>query len=185
MGRILITARAWKSIKKKLKKYWIRCQRLPAFTFDRPHQWPIVKPDNWLKSGVPLKQQGTRNMAKSCGKGTVTEFFVKSNVQEKMMLFLVKCKAHASMKSILYEIHIFLGQRIADAVYEKCSCKPGQGSCCKHVANILCTIHLLDIRGLVFAMESGHELVGKLFYKHYVYYRGCEYEVKLTELNNS
>ena len=46
-------------------------------------------------------------------------------------------------------------------------------------------IHLLDIRGLVFAMEPGHELGVKIFYKHFVYYSGCAYEVELIGLNNS
>ena len=69
--------------------------------------------------------------------GFVRSIFVKPNVQGSMHMFLVKCRVHASMKNVSYNVYVHLDQRSGDLIYSKCSCKAGQGGCCKHVAALL------------------------------------------------
>ena len=56
------------------------------------------------------------------------------------MLFLAKSKVCASMKNIQYNVYIHLDEATGDVVFAKCSCKAGQGGCCKHVAVLLYTV---------------------------------------------
>ena len=67
------------------------------------------------------------------------DIFVKPNVKGKRMLFLVKAKVSASMKSVQYIVYVHLDQINGDVVHAKCNCKAGQGGCCKHVAALLYT----------------------------------------------
>jgi len=56
------------------------------------------------------------------------------------LLFLVKSKVHASMKSVQYNVYVHLDQANGNVVHAKCNCKAGQGGCCKQVAALLYTI---------------------------------------------
>ena len=72
--------------------------------------------------------------------------FVKPNVKPKN-LFLVKARVIASIKSVSYSVYVHVSQVEGGGVaYAKCSCKAGQGRCCKHVAALLYTI--LDFANL-------------------------------------
>ncbi|XP_028418783.1 uncharacterized protein LOC114544312 [Dendronephthya gigantea] len=44
------------------------------------------------------------------------------------------------MKSVSYPVYVHLNQVNGEVEYAKCSCKAGQGGCCKHVAALLYTI---------------------------------------------
>ena len=44
------------------------------------------------------------------------------------------------MKSVSYPVYVHLNQVDGEVEYAKCSCKAGQGGCCKHVAALLYTI---------------------------------------------
>ena len=72
--------------------------------------------------------------------GFVREIWVKPNVAAKSCLFIVRAKVHASMKSTCYSVYVHLDQNNAEILYAKCSCKAGQGGCCKHVAALLYTL---------------------------------------------
>ena len=52
-------------------------------------------------------------------------------------MFLVKCRVHTSMKNFSYNVYVHLKQGRCDLIYSKCSCKAGQGGCCKHVTALL------------------------------------------------
>ena len=73
-------------------------------------------------------------------KGYVRAVFVKPDIKAKQVLFLAKSKVCASMKNIQYNVYIHLDQATGDVVFAKCSCKAGQGGCCKHVAALLYTV---------------------------------------------
>ena len=84
-----------------------------------------------------------RNMKKGCGlwkEGYVKSIFVKPNVPASKLLFLVKARVCASMKSVSYPVYVHLNQVDGEVENAKCSCKAGQGGCCKHVAALLYTI---------------------------------------------
>ena len=84
-----------------------------------------------------------RNMKKGYGlwkEGYVKSTFVKPNVQASKPLFLVKARVCASMKSVSYPVYVHLNQVDGEVENAKCSCKAGQGGCCKHVAALLYTI---------------------------------------------
>ena len=40
-------------------------------------------------------------------------------------------------ENVSYNVYVHLNQRSGDLIYSKCSCKAGQGGCCKHVAALL------------------------------------------------
>ena len=40
-------------------------------------------------------------------------------------------------ENVSYNVYVHLNQRSGDLIYFKCSCKAGQGGCCKHVAALL------------------------------------------------
>ena len=40
-------------------------------------------------------------------------------------------------ENVSYNVYVHLNQRSGDLIYFKCSCKTGQGGCCKHVAALL------------------------------------------------
>ena len=65
-------------------------------------------------------------------------------------MFVVKCRVHASMKNVSYNVYVHLDQRHVDLIYSKCSCKAGQGGCCKHVAALL--FSLVDSSNLGYAV---------------------------------
>ena len=72
--------------------------------------------------------------------GYVRGVLWRPNVKGERLLFLVKAKVHASMKSTQYTVHVHLDQESGDAEYAKCNCKVGQGGCCKHVGALLYTL---------------------------------------------
>ena len=63
--------------------------------------------------------------------GFVREVWVKPNVPGKHCLFIVRAKVHASMKNANCYIYIHFDQNSAKILHAKCSCKAGQGGCCK------------------------------------------------------
>ncbi len=63
-------------------------------------------------------------------------------MQGERLLFLVKARVHASMKSTHYTVYVHLDQATGDAVYAKCNCNVGQGGYCKHAGALL--YNLLD-----------------------------------------
>jgi hypothetical protein len=71
---------------------------------------------------------------------------VKPNVSTSKLLFLVKARVSASMKSVSYQVYVHLNQINGEVEYAKCCCKADQGGCCKHVAALLYTI--LDFANL-------------------------------------
>ena len=58
----------------------------------------------------------------------------------KRLLFLVKARVCASIKSSKYDVYVHLDKENGNVVYAKCSCKAGKGGCCKHVAALLYTL---------------------------------------------
>ena len=72
--------------------------------------------------------------------GYVRGVLVKPNIKASQTLFLVKAKVHASMKSVQYNVYVHLDQCDGEVLFAKCTCKAGQGGCCKHVAALLYTI---------------------------------------------
>ena len=72
--------------------------------------------------------------------GYVRCVLVKPNIKASQTLFLVKAKVHASMKSGQYNVYVHLDQCDGEVLFAKCTCKAGQGGCCKHVAALLYTI---------------------------------------------
>ena len=40
-------------------------------------------------------------------------------------------------ENVSYNVYVHLNRRSGDLIYSKCSCKAGQGGCCKHVAALL------------------------------------------------
>ena len=71
--------------------------------------------------------------------GYVRGVLVKPNIKASQTLFLVKAKVHASMKSVQYNVYVHLDQCDGEVLFAKCTCKAGQGGCCKHVAALLYT----------------------------------------------
>ena len=70
---------------------------------------------------------------------------IKLNVpHETEMLFLVKCDVTASMRKIIYHVHIHLSQLSGSVLYGNCNCKSGLAGCCKHVAAAL--YQLIDFK---------------------------------------
>ena len=69
----------------------------------------------------------------------VTQVLVKPNVLKgDETFFLVKSNVHASMKKTNYTVYVHLNQTSTGKVsHANCSCKAGQGGCCKHVAALL------------------------------------------------
>ena len=115
---------------------WIKSlEKLPGFNHEK-----LVKRLVKDSSTMPDKQapKAYRNMKK--GYGYVRNIVVKPNVQATKILFLINARVSASMKSISYSVYVHLNQVNGDVEYSKCSCKAGQGGCCKHVAALLYTI---------------------------------------------
>ena len=79
---------------------------------------------------MPDKQapKAHRNMKK--GYGLWKEGYVKPNVQATKILFLIKARVSASMKSISYSVYVHLNQVNGDVEYAKCSGKAGQRGAC-------------------------------------------------------
>ena len=70
---------------------------------------------------------------------------IKLNVpDETEMLFLVKCEVTASMRRIIYHVHIHLSQLSGSVLYGNCNCRSGLVGCCKHVAAAL--YQLIDFK---------------------------------------
>ena len=120
---------------------WTRSlAKLPAFTHEKLEN-KLVKNSRTMSDKVAPKAY--RNMKKGYGlwkEGYVKNTLVKPNVQASKMLFLVKARVSASMKSASYAVYIHLNQVNGEVEYAKCCCKAGQGGCCKHVAALLYTI---------------------------------------------
>ena len=120
---------------------WIKSlEKLPEFNHEK-----LVKRLVNDSSTMPDKHapKAYRNMKKGYGlwkEGYVRNIVVKPNVQATKILFLIKARVSASMKSISYSVYVHLNQVNGDVEYSKCSCKAGQGGCCKHVAALLYTI---------------------------------------------
>ncbi|XP_046863896.1 uncharacterized protein LOC124457764 [Xenia sp. Carnegie-2017] len=74
--------------------------------------------------------------------GYVKNTMVKANVPTSNgeVVFVVKARVGASMKSVSYSVFVHLNQRTAEVEYSICNCKAGQGGCCKHVAELLYTV---------------------------------------------
>ena len=98
-------------------------------------------PDKIAPKAYRNKMQGY----KLWKEGYVAQVRVKPNINvDKDVLFLVKAKVSASMKSIKYDVYVHLKQESGAVIHAKCSCKAGQGGCCKHVA-ALAAIRNLDL----------------------------------------
>ena len=123
------------------KRGWIKSlEKLPQFNHEK-----LVKRLVKDSRTMPDRQapKAYRNMKKGDGlwkEGYVRNVVVKPNVQATKILFLIKARVSASMKSISYSVYVHLNQVNGDVEYAKCSCKAGQGGCCKHVAALLYTI---------------------------------------------
>ena len=104
--------------------------------------------DRLIRNSVTIPKNGAARKAfrnkkqgyKLWKEGYARGVLVKPNVQGERLLFLVKARVHASMKSTHYNVYVHLDQESADAVYAKCNCKAGQGGCCKHVGALLYTL---------------------------------------------
>ena len=120
---------------------WIKSlEKRPEFNLEK-----LVKRLVKDSSTMPDKQapKAYRNRKKGYGlwkEGYVRNIVVKPNVQATKILFLIKARVNASMKSISYSVYVHSNQVNGDVEYAKCSCKAGQGGCCKHVAALLYTI---------------------------------------------
>jgi hypothetical protein len=85
----------------------------------------------------------------ACGRKGMSKTLLSSlmsNVSTSKLLFLVKERVSASMKSASYQVYVHLNQVNGEVEYAKCCCEAGQGGCCKHVAALLYTI--LDFTNL-------------------------------------
>ena len=128
-------------------KGWTKLlQDIPPFTHQKLEN-KMVNNSRTMPDKVAPKVH--RNMKKGYGlwkEGYVNNVQVKANVQCKIQLFLVKARVSASMKSVSYPVYVHLDQKSGEVEYAKCTCKAGQGGCCKHVAALLYT--LLDFVNL-------------------------------------
>jgi hypothetical protein len=117
------------------------------------HQNKMVNNIRTMSDKVAPKAH--RNMKKGYGlwkEGYVNNVQVKANVQCKILLFLVKARVSASMKSVSYPVYVHLDQKSSEVEYAKCTCKAGQDGCCKHVADLL--YNLLGFVNLGLSMIS-------------------------------
>ncbi|XP_065067596.1 uncharacterized protein LOC135693138 [Rhopilema esculentum] len=120
------------------KDGWLRSLTLlPSFSHEKLDDRLINSPEN---GAAPKAFRNKKEGYKLWKEGYVRAVFVKPNVKGKRMLFLVKAKISASMKSVQYMVYVHLDQINGDVVHAKCDCKAGQGGCCKHVAALLYTL---------------------------------------------
>jgi hypothetical protein len=120
--------------------------KLPPFTHEMLEN-KLVKNSRTMPDRIAPKVH--RNMKKGYGlwkEGYVKNTAVKPNVSTSKLLFLVKARVSASMKSVSYQVYVHLNQVNGEVEYAKCCCKARQGGCCKHVAALLYTI--LDLANL-------------------------------------
>ena len=124
------------------KEGWTRSlSLLPSFNAEKIY-------DRMIKNSITMPKKGAAPKAfrnkkqgyKLWKEGYVRGVLVKPNVKGERLLFLVKAKVHASMKSTQYTVYVHLDQESGDAEYAKCNCKAGQGGCCKHVGALLYTL---------------------------------------------
>ena len=122
---------------------WTRCLAfLPSFHSENLLQQLITKSSSWPTAfrSAPKAFRSKKHGYKLWKVGYVYNVLVKPNVQGKLLLFLVKSKVHASMKNVHYDAYVHLDQGTRDVVYAKCTCKAGEGGCCKHEAALLYTL---------------------------------------------
>ena len=125
------------------EKDWTRCLAfLPSFKSENLLQQLITKSASWPTAfrSVPTAFRIKKHGYKLWKERYVHNGLVTPNVQGTLLLFLVKSKVHASMKNVHYDVYVHLDQGSGDVVYAKCTCKAGQGGCCKHVAALLYTL---------------------------------------------
>ena len=91
---------------------------------DRLINSPLTSTEN---GAAPKAFRNKKEGYKLWKEGYVRAVFVKPNVKGKRMLFLVKAKVSASMKSVQYMVYVHLDQISGDVVHAKCDCKAGQG----------------------------------------------------------
>ena len=120
-------------------KNWTRSlQHFPGFSESKFEEALIEQSGCFSKRrNAPKAYKNKKLGYKLWKEGFVRSIFVKPNVQGSMHMFLVKCRVHASMKNVSYNVYVHLDQRSDDFIYSKCSCKAGQGGCCKHAAALL------------------------------------------------
>ncbi len=126
----------------KEKEGWTRSLRsMPSFSNEQLIKKLIKASETMPKNGqAPKPYRNKKHGYKLWKEGYVRAVFVKPNVQGKILLFLVKARVCASMKSIQYDVYVHLDQSNGEVFYAKCNCKAGQGGCCKHVAALLYTL---------------------------------------------
>ena len=120
---------------------WIRClSMLPNFSIEKLDNNPIMGSVTMPKDGpAPKAFRNKKHGYRLWKEGCVRAVSVKPNVRGSSLLFLVKSKVHASMKSVQYNVYVHLDQANGNVVHAKCNCKADQGDCCKHVAALIYT----------------------------------------------
>ena len=121
------------------RKNWSKSlQHFPGFSESNIEEALIKQPGCFSKRHNAPKAYKSKKLGYRLWKeGFVRSIYVKPNVQGSVNMFLVKCRVHASMKNVSYNVYVRLNQGSGDLIYSKCSCKAGQGGCCKHVAALL------------------------------------------------
>ena len=110
------------------EKNWTKSLvKLPPFTHEKLEN-KLVRNNRTMPDKIAPKAY--RNMKKGYGlwkEGYVRNTVVKPDVKASKLLFLVKARVSASMKSVSYLVYVHLNQGNGEVEYAKCCCKAGQG----------------------------------------------------------
>ena len=126
----------------KIQSCWsVSLKNMPKFSEVQLNEKLITNsstmPDNKAPKAYRNKLQGY----KLWKEGYVSSVMVKPNVPAgNHELFLVKSNVSAAMKNQRYDVYVHLEHETGKANFAKCSCKAGQGGCCKHIAAMLYTL---------------------------------------------
>ena len=124
------------------KDGWIKSLLLMPNVSNENLMERLIGPSDTMKKDekAPKAYRNKKHGYKLWKEGYVCSILVKPNVMGKRLLFLVKARVCASMKSIKYDVYVHLDQENGNVIYAKCSCKAGKRGCCKHVAALLYTL---------------------------------------------
>ena len=131
----------------EVKGWTIDLSKMPKFTEDSLNN-KLIEDSETMPDKIALKAYRNKMQGYKLWKeGYVSQVRVKPDIAAAhMWMFLVKASVSASMKTIKYTVYCHMDHETAKVVYAKCTCKAGQGGCCKHVAALLYT--LLDYSNL-------------------------------------
>ena len=120
-------------------KNWSKSlQHFPGFSESNIEEVLIKQSGCFSKRHIAPKAYKSKKLGYRLWKeGFVQSSYVNPNVHGSMNMFLVKCRVHASMINVSYNVYVHLNQGSGDLICSMCSCKAGQGGCCKHVAALL------------------------------------------------